>query len=149
MTKNRSNRCGVSAVEGALVLSVAIMLLAVIFDLGLASFRQNTLAAAARRLAREAIVHGSASQPEQQPWGPAPYAGNAADQSPYALAAAPLMAAMSTQNVAIEVSWPDGDNGENDRVEVQLSYPHRPLIPFLSLGNVLNLRANSVMRIAH
>jgi hypothetical protein len=151
MTKNPTSqlRHGTTTVESAIVLSTLLLLLFAMFDLGLAAFRYNTLAAVARRVAREAIVRGDAAPPDRTAWGPNAFAGTAADTSEIASIAAPLLVTMPGSDVAIQVSWPDGDNAEGDRVLVQLNYVHHPFVPFLSVGSVLNLQAATTMRLVH
>jgi hypothetical protein len=142
-------RRGAVALESAVVLSAALTLLFVTVILGLAAYRSNILAAAARRVAREAIVHGAKATPERTVWGPTDYTGTAADSTEIAAAAAPLLATMSAADVTVEVTWPDGGNRENDRVHVRLSYRQTLLIPFLSLNNPLDLLGVSTMRVIH
>jgi len=141
-------RRGVTTVETAVVLSTLFLVLFVILDLGLATFRHNVLAAAARRLARQAIIHGDAAPPEQAPWGPAEYAGTAADDSEIARAAAPLLASMRRSDVAVQITWPDGDHGEGDHVRVRLTYMHNAIVPFVP-SQLLNLQAECTMLIVH
>jgi hypothetical protein len=88
------------------------MVLFVIFDLGLAAFRYNALAATARRVAREAVVHGGAAPPDRTAWGSGKYLGTAADVTEIAQSAAPLLATMPPSAVTIQVEWLDGNNQE-------------------------------------
>lgn len=141
-------RTGVTTVETAMVLSTLFLVLFVILDLGVATLRYNLLAAAARRLAREAIVHGDEAPPEQTAWGPTAYSGTAADDSDIARAAAPWLATMRSSSVAIEMAWPDGDHREGDRVRVRLTYLHNAIVPFVP-SQSLDLRTECTMRIVH
>jgi Flp pilus assembly protein TadG len=145
----QKTRRGVTTLESALVMGTLFYLLFVLFDLGLAAFRYNLLAATARRVAREAIVHGAAATPERTTWGINKYAGTGADSSEIAQAAAPMLTTMDPSAVTITVEWPDGNNRENDRVSVHLSYTHHPSVPYLSLVNLLVLQADTTMRIVH
>jgi Flp pilus assembly protein TadG len=142
-------RSGVAAIEGIIVLSTLLMVLFVVFDFGLATFQYNTLSAVARRVARAASLHGAAAPPEQTAWGPVEYVGTAADNSEIANAASPLLATMSSSAVAIDVTWLDGTNQENDRVRVRISYTHPSCVPFLPGINALSLQAESTMPIVH
>jgi TadE-like protein len=146
---SRLTRSGVTAIETAVVLSLFLMLSFVILNLGLSAFRYNTLGAAARRVARESIVHGAAASPERDVWGPTPFAGNAANEHPIANVAAEILPTMNPAEIAVDVTWPDGENRENDRVRVRLTYVDAPFIPFLSLGAPLTLKADCTMRIVH
>jgi hypothetical protein len=141
-------RRGVAVVEGAVVLTVLLLLLFVILDLGLAVARYNILAATAREVARAAIVRGSLASPEAAPWGPATYTGTAADGSEIAQIAADWLAAIPPSDVAVTVRWPDAGNREGDHVEVELRYFHDAL-PMLDFGSGFDLRARSSMRIVH
>lgn len=145
----RGLRRGVAAVEGVFLLSILLLVLFVVFDFGLAAFQYNTLAAVARRVSRTATLHGPAAPPEESTWGPAQYLGNAGDNSEIAQIAAPLLATMPASDVAIEVTWPDGSNRENDRVRVHVSYTHHSWVPFLPACNSLNLQAESTATIVH
>jgi len=144
----RLPRRGVAVVEGAVVLSVMLILLFVILDLGLAVARYNILAATAREVARAAIVRGSLASPTAPEWGPAPYSGTAADGSEIAQAAAQYLAALPPSDVSVIVRWPDDGNREGDRVEVELRYFHAAL-PILGFGSGFDLRAQSSMRIVY
>jgi Flp pilus assembly protein TadG len=142
-------RHGVAAIESVILLSTLLMVLFVVFDFGLAAFQYNTLAATARRVARAASLHGAAAPPEQSAWGPAAYAGTAADNTEIAATAAPLLATMASSDVTLNVTWPDGDTQENNRVRVRVAYTHHAWIPFLSFSDSLNLHAESTMPIVH
>ena len=141
-------RRGVAVVEGAVVLTVLLLMLFVMLDLGLAVARYNILAATARQLARSAIVRGSQAPPALAAWGPATHSGSAADGSEISQAAARWLAAIPLSDVAVTVRWPDAGNREGDRVEVELRYFHDAL-PILGFGSGFDLRAQSSMRIVH
>jgi Flp pilus assembly protein TadG len=142
------SRRGAAAVEAAVVLSVLLLLLFGILDLGLGVARYDVLSAAARDVARAAIVHGARSSPEMSPWGPAEFAGFASDSSEIAAAAKTSLATMNDDDVRIQVQWLDGDNQEGSRVRVVLKYIHQGL-PLLGLGEGVELRAESTMQIVH
>jgi hypothetical protein len=144
----RLSRRGVAVVEGAVMLSVMLLLLFVILDLGLAVARYNILAATAREVARAAIVRGSHASPTGPAWGPAPFTGTAADGSEIGQAAALGLAALPPAAVAVIVRWPDAGNREGDRVEVELRYFHAAL-PILGFGGGFDLSARSSMQIVY
>jgi hypothetical protein len=130
---------------------LALWLVVVIatLDLGLASLQFNMLSEAARRIARQAIVHGSTASPEAVPWGPAKYTGNAADGSSIATAARGALPTMKPESVQIELEWLDGHNNPEGRVHVRISYAHHTFIPFAPSNTALSLHGDSVMRIVH
>jgi hypothetical protein len=125
------------------------MLCFVILNLGLSTFRYNVLGAAARRVARESIVHGAAAAPERDVWGPISFVGNAADGHAIAEVVAAILPTMNPADVAVEVSWPDAENQEGDRVRVRLTYVDAPFVPFMSFDAPLTLKAACTMRIVH
>jgi len=144
-----SARTGVALLEGTIVLAVFLTIIFAMFDLGLAVMRQNSLAEAARRLARTAIVHGDLAPPEHAAWGPLPYSGTADDDHEIADAVRAGLVTMNPAEVSISVMWPDGDNRTSDRVIVAVEYAHRTILPSLLGGTSLELRAESTMRIEH
>lgn len=141
--------CGAVAVESAIVMSLLIVMLFFILELGLTTVRYNVLSTAARATARELIVHGSTSSPERTPWGPTEYSGHAGDGSGPAAAAAPYLATLNPADVSLNVTWPDGDNRTGDRVHVTLRYVATPRVPLLELPTFYDLRAESTMQIVH
>lgn len=145
----RCARSGAALLEGTIVLTVFLLIIFAMFDLGLAVMRQNSLAESARRLARTAIVHGDLATPEYTSWGPLQYSGNADDNHEIANSVRTGLITMNPADVAIEVTWPDGDNRSGDRVIVSIEYPHRTILPSLFGGSSLNLRAESTMRVEH
>jgi hypothetical protein len=142
-------RAGAALLEGTIVLAVFLTIIFAMFDLGLAVMRQNSLAEAARRLARTAIVHGDLAPPEHTAWGPLEYTGTADEDHEIADAVRAGLVTMNPADVSINVTWPDGDNRTSDRVIVAVEYPHRTILPYLFGGSALNLRAESTMRIEH
>lgn len=144
----RQRARGAALLEGTIVLLVFLAIVFAMFDLGVAVMRENTLAEAARRLAREAIVHGDLAPPERSSWGPGRYLGNAADNTEIADAVRPALVTLEPRNVAIDVAWPDGDNRTGDRITVVLEYSHRTILPGI-LGSSLGLRGEATMRIEH
>lgn len=133
--------------EGAVVLGVFVTIIFSLFDLGLAVLRQNTLAEAARRLAREAIVHGERASPDRSVWGPSQLSGNAGDGSELATVLEQALVTLDPAEVTYDLSWPDSDNRSGDRVSVILQYPHRAILPRLFGAGALALRSESTMYI--
>jgi Flp pilus assembly protein TadG len=146
---SRHSRSGVTMLECAIVLPVMFVTLFGMLDLGIAAARYNALAEAARRIAREAIIHGSLAPQESSKWGPSEYVGTGADNSDIAIAAKPVFLAMPSNLVTIRVTWPDANNSPRDRVRVEVSYRHEPLIPQLFVWGPINLRAVSTMSIVN
>ncbi len=104
-------------VEFALILPLMLLIVTGLFDMARAVFQENTLAFAAREASRYAIVHGSASA---SPAGPAPLSDQAVkDQvAKYTI---------GLTNVTVTVTWPDGNNNRNSRVQVVTTAPFVPL----------------------
>jgi Flp pilus assembly protein TadG len=142
-------RRGAALVEGTLVLGVFLVIIFATCDLGLAVLRQNSLAAAARRLARAAIVHGDNAGPQLSEWGPAAYVQTAAHASEPAAAVRPVLVTLNPANVSINVTWPDGGNKTGQRVTAVVTYQHAPILPFLFGSGPLQLRGESTMCIEH
>jgi hypothetical protein len=147
--RRREHRRGVAIVESAIVLSTALLLILGILDLGIAVLQYNSLSAAARLLARTAAIHGSRSGPELTPWGATAYSALADDSSEIAAAVQPALFSMKPHMVMVQVSWPDGDNQADHRVQVSVRYQHVSLLPLAGYGTAWNLSAASTMLIAH
>ena len=143
-----SRRCGAVAVEGAIVLSIFLGVLMATLDIGLAAARTNALTECARRAGRRAIVCGKLS-PASQQWGPAGWQGTAADSHPVATAIRPLLVTMRPSDVRIQLNWPDGGIEAGQRVRVELSYSHRPTVPYVLVSGTWNLTAATTMRVVH
>lgn len=121
MTRARFDRddSGQSLVEFAFVLPVLLLAVFGLIDLSRAAWQSNTLAYAAREGTRFAIVHGSAST------APVPYCAGSC--SPAAVVDSVRSAAVGVPNIAVTVSFPDGNNDRNSRVSVFATAPFVPL----------------------
>lgn len=142
-------RPGATALESAFVLPVVLLMLFALLDLGLAAVRYNALAEAARAVAREAIIHGSLAPDSVTEWGPGAYSGAASSDNDMARPAQSILPTMRLEDVAISVTWPDGDNSPRDRVRVLMAYQHVPLLPGLFVWGPIDLRAETLMRIVN
>jgi Flp pilus assembly protein TadG len=143
------SRRGAAAVECALVLPVAFFAVFSLLDLGLAALRYNSLSEVTRRIAREAVLHGSLAPSSNGTWGPSAYEGTLSDASPIVAKAKSLIPTMSASDVTVQVTWPDDDNSPRDRVQVEVAYRHAPLIPGLCPWGPLNLRSVATMHIVN
>jgi hypothetical protein len=142
-------RTGASVVECALVLPVLSIVLFAMLDLGLAAVRYNALAEASRRIAREAILHGSLAPDTSGTWGPEEYSGTASDSSDLVAPVHGRVPTMEDSQVTVRVTWLDNDNSPRDRVEVEMTYEHVPLVPGLLPWGSLDLRAVATMHIVN
>ena len=143
-------RRAATAVEAAVVLPVALLALFAILDLGLASLRYNTLAEAARRLARAAVMRGEETPSEiGSDWGPAEIIATAADSIDPAVTIHPLLPTMDPADVSIRMTWPDATNNSGSRVRVELKYQHQPLVPGFNPWGSIQLESSSQMRIVN
>ena len=141
---DRPSRAGAVMVEGVIVLGVFLTILLASLDLSLAVLIDNSLADAARRLGREAIVHGAASA---NPWGPTSFQGFADGNSEYAAAIRDFLIVVDPGDVEISVDWPDGGNQDGHRVEVTLSSDYAAIVSSLFGSDPYLLQATSTMRI--
>ena len=146
---NRDSRSGVAAVEGAVVLSVFLLILLGMLDLGLLLLDYNTLCEATRRLARNAIIHGQMAAPVKTVWGPSAVTGTAADGTEYATALNPELATFTLSNVNYSIQWPAGTNRPDDPVQVTVTYRYPPIIPYLLGSQTIPIQAVSNMSIQH
>ncbi len=145
----RAARRGVTAVEGAIVLSVFLLILFVMLDLGLMVLDYNLLCEGAGRLCREAKVHGSRSAPQETMWGPDEVAGKAADGSQYAQSFEQVLATLPLADVNYTLEWPAGTNHPDDQVRATLSYQYTPMVPFVLGTQPIALEAVATLRVDH
>lgn len=138
----RQRRCqrryGATVVEMAIVAPVALVFLIGIVDIGVAVWSYNVAAEAAREGTRYAVVHGSLSA---QPVGPS--SNNAAVESTvrkYAFG-------MSSTQIQVTSSWPNGTNTPGSLVTVQVDYSYKPALLF-QLGTV-KFRSSTTMTVCH
>lgn len=142
-------RPAATVLECALTLPVLLVVLLALLDLGLAATRYNALAEAARRIAREVVMHGTLAGDFSGTWGPEEFSGTAADGSLLVQAAQGLLPLMPDEQVAVRIRWLDNDNTPRDRVRVELRFTHEPLLPVLLPWGALELAADSTMRIVN
>ncbi len=144
-----ASRTGAAMVEMAIVLNVFLMLILGTFDLGIATFRFNTISQAARQGARQAIVHGKLAPPAMTAWGPATYNGTAGDGSVYAQAVSPMLVGFDLNKVDIKLEWLDGGNEVQQHVRFTVSTEYRPILSSLFSASSYPSTAASTMPIAH
>jgi hypothetical protein len=149
ITPDQRTRRGAAVAEAAIVMSVFLLILLGSIDLALVVLRDNTLADAARQLARTAIVRGERAEAIATPWGPEAYTGTAGDDTAYAAVIRPILVTLDPETVQIRLDWPDGGNADGDRVEVTLSTEHHSLLPSLVGAEPYRLHATSTMPIEH
>lgn len=143
------SRRGVAFAESALVLPVVIFMLFAMLDLSLAVVRYNALAHVSRKIAREAIIHGNLAPAVMGSWGPEAYEGSVDDGVLNFGSLEGYLPTMSSDRVTAKVSWPDNDNAPRNRVRVELSFRHEPLIPTLFPWGPLDLHVSTTMRIVN
>jgi Flp pilus assembly protein TadG len=146
---DETSRRGAVLVEGAIVLSVFLLLVLGTLDLGTATYRYNTLAQAARQGARQAAVHGALAAPAMTTWGPTTYTGTAGDGSEYAQAVSPMLVGFPPSSVTIKVEWIDGGNAVQQRVRYTVSATYTPTVTSLFAKATYAQSAASTMPIAH
>jgi Flp pilus assembly protein TadG len=142
-------RRGVAAVEAAFVLSVFLLSLFVMLDLGLMVLDYNLLCDGAQQLCREAMVHGSKSAPEETMWGPTTVQGNAGDGSQYSQSFLQDLPTLPLSNVNYKLEWTNGTNQPDDPVQVTLTYQYRPMIPYVLGSQPVSLEAVCTMPVDH
>ena len=143
----KPSRRGATIVEMAIIMVVFLTLVLGMVDLGIGVFRYNTLAQAARQVARQAIVHGSMAV---EPWGPGTYSALANDASPIAQTVQSSVSGFDLSEVTINVEWIGGNKvTENDHARVTMTTPYRPIMTFIFGNPTFTLQATSTMAIAH
>ena len=136
-------------VETVIIINVYLMLILGTFDLGIATYRYNTLSQAARQGARQAIIHGALAPPLMTAWGPSTYTGTAGDGSVYAQAVSPMLVGFVLSKVTIKLEWLDGGNTLQQRVRYTVTTTYRPIVTSFFSSSSYTQSAASTMPIAH
>jgi Flp pilus assembly protein TadG len=135
--------------EAAFVLSVFIVLLFVMLDVGLMALDYNLLCNGAEQLCRQAMVHGSMAAPQSTSWGPTSVTGDAADGSQYSQAFEGLLGTLTPSGVNYTLQWPSGNNQPDSTVQVTVTYEYSPMVPYVFGSKPLSLQAVCTMAIDH
>jgi hypothetical protein len=142
-------RRGVAAIEAAFVLSVFLLILFVMIDLGLMVLDYNLLCDGAQQLCRQAMVHGSMAAPQETMWGPTTLQGNAGDGSQYSQSIQQDLTTLPLAKVSYQLEWSSGTNQPGDPVQATLTYQYSPMIPFVLGNKPISLEAVCTMAVDH
>jgi hypothetical protein len=82
-------------------------------------------------------------------WGPNDYTGTFADTSEMVASGVGMLPTMDAGAVSVHITWPDNDNSPRDRVQVDVSYRHVPLIPVLFPWGPIDLHSSTTMHIVN
>jgi Flp pilus assembly protein TadG len=145
---SRRSRTGSTVVESAITLPATLLLLMALLDLGLATLQYNSLGHASRLLARAVALRGAESQASSS-LGPATIAGLANDGSEAAQTVNTFLTTMPLGSVSYRIEWLDADNGAGDRIHVELTFTHQPIVPGFNVWGPMQLTAASTMRIVN
>lgn len=141
----QNRRRGVAALEAAIVLPVATLILFGALDVALAIQRQNLLTECACRAARLAIVSGEFSTAGL---GPATWTGLASDSHAFANAIRPMLPTLKPSSVTIVATWTEGSRDVGKKVQLKLS-TQLPSLYAKLFGSTWILTAQSTMLIAN
>jgi Flp pilus assembly protein TadG len=147
--RRESRRGGAVVVESAIVLTTLIVVLFGMLDLSLLVLESNTLAEAARRLCRQAAVHGQMASPQLTVWGPTTITGTASDGTDCATALKPELVTFDLTKVSYAIDWPDGTNQPGYRVRVTVNYQYQPMMPLILGNSAIPIQMVTTMQVAH
>jgi Flp pilus assembly protein TadG len=148
----KTKRRGATLAETAIVISVFLILVLGLLDLGIGVLRYNSVSHAARQGARQAMVHGALAPAGVQggPWGPGTISAPAtASGIPAVAALQPFLFTCDPPSTTIQVAWPDGNNQPGNRVSVTVTTPYQPMMTFIFGNPSITLQATSTVTIAH
>ena len=131
---------GITALELAVILPVVLMLLLGTADLGIAVYFYNSLSEAARAGTRYAAVHGSNSQ---QAVGPSANDATVEDR------VRRNVPGISSADLTVTSSWPDGNNAPGSRVIVTTDLNYKLAVTGLLGFKSVRLTSASTMYIVH
>lgn len=136
-------------VEAAIALPVFLWILFAMLDFGIAAVRSNALSDAARRVGRDAIIHGNMSHPSIGTWGPNSISMTADSDLPATQSIKQTLPTMPIEDVEVNLSWPDGKNRPHDRVHVHLRYTHESIVPGVLPWGPWELNTSTTMSIVN
>ena len=142
-------RRGATMVESAVVLSVLLVVLFGLLDLGLGVLNCNNLKGVAQQVWRAAIVRGKDASGQLTVWGPTTYQGTAASTDEIGVQAGKMLVMMKGNQVNVRVDWLDGGNSDGNRVRVTVTYSHTLLAPSLFGMTSIPLKAVSTQPIVN
>mgnify|MGYP002623093785 CR=1 FL=1 len=142
-------RSGATMVETTIVLGVLLFLILGVLQLGINVLRANVVSDAARRLAREACVHGAMASPNRVEWGPNTVSGTADDASQYSALLTEVIPTINPAAISYELEWLDGDNEPMSRVQVRIEFTESPIISMVDWLVPSSYTATSTSFIAH
>ena len=140
----RRDSRGQALVEFALVLPVLILVLTGVFDLARVVSISSTLDSAVREGTRYAIVHGEMST---SPAGPGTATYTAPDRDSTVEAVVRNAAVATPSDLAVRVTWPDGNNRRNSRVIVTATASYTPILSAAILGGGLRVPLSASSRL--
>ena len=148
VTTQRTARRGAVLAEGAIVVTVFLILVFGAIDVGIAVFRHSTISNAARHGARIAAVHGALAN-QTGVWGTSTVTVAATASDPKADAIRPLLGGCNLSATNITVEWPDSSNAIKNKVRVTVTTGFNPIMTFIFGNPSFTLSASSTMPIAH
>ncbi|MGC1273842.1 MAG: TadE/TadG family type IV pilus assembly protein [Planctomycetaceae bacterium] len=143
-----SSRTGAAAVELAIVLLLLLTLIFGMIELSMAVFRYNNVSAAARRIARMAIVRGEMAPSALGNWGPTAVSGSGDSTDPVLAAIEPGLVVLEPADTTVSLAWPDGNSAVGSRVRVTITSSHDPFLTF-PFTSGWSYSAVSELEIAH
>lgn len=139
--RGADKRHAAALIETALLLPLLLLTILGSLDLFLMAFRQNVLAVAAKDLARQVSISGADQPTALQTWGPAAVSTNGASLAPDQ--AYPLyLLCMPPSDIAVDVSWPDGNHWTGSRVIARMTFEHHSLLGGLAPWSGTQLTAS-------
>lgn len=147
--RSRARRPGATLVESAIVLSVLLTFILGMLQLGLSTLQASVISDAARRLAREAAVHGAMAAPTRTVWGPVEQTGTAADSNEAGATLRKVLPTMNPAAVSYRIQWLDATNEPDQRILVEIEYTPQAVIPIMSWLVPAQLNASSTLRVLH
>lgn len=148
VSTQRTTRRGAVLAEGALVVTVFLILVFGAIDVGIAVFRHSTISNAARQGARIAAVHGALAT-QTGVWGTTTATVAATANDPKADAIRPLLGGCNLSATNITVEWPQSSNAIKQPVRVTVTTGFNPIMTFIFGNPSFTLSASSTMPIAH
>lgn len=135
---------GQALIEFALILPLLLIVLIATFDLARVVALSSTLDNAVREGTRYATVHGSGSP---APVGPGTASYTAPDRESVVEGVVIRSAVGAPSDLAVRVTWPEGDNRRNSHVIVTATASYVPVLSAAIIGEGLRIPLRSSSRL--
>jgi Flp pilus assembly protein TadG len=144
-----ARRRGAAMVEAAIVLSIFLIMVFAMLDLGSAVFQRTVTGSLAHEAARLASIHGELASPQMSQWGSSTYTATASATDQIMTAIRPYLGVLDPTTTTVKLEWLDGNNSPESRIRATVTTTRNPLVISLFGATAWQFSASTTMQISH